>query len=120
MTRRTTMRLLIATIALAGLLTAGAAPETFTGVITDTMCGAKHGMLKGQPDDQCIKTCVKGSSAYALFDGKNVLKLSDQKSSAKYAAQRVKVTGVFKSSTKKIRGGSIVTARATHLLRKCP
>src|SRR5260370_34255311 len=105
------MKLLLATIALAQLLAAGAASETFTGVITDTMCGAKHGMLKGQPDDQCIKTCVKGSSGYALFDGKNVLKLSDQKSSAKYAAQRVKVTGVYNSSTKTVQDCSLETPR---------
>src|SRR6266849_7378937 len=108
------MRSFLSTIALAGLLTAGAAPETFTGVITDTMCGAKHGMLKGQPDDQCIKTCVKGSSGYALFDGKNVLKLTDQKNSAKFAAQRVKVTGVYNVSTKTIKVGSIEPVGETH------
>src|SRR5216683_1414397 len=101
-----TMKQLLATIALAQFLAGGAAPETFTGVITDTMCGAKHGMLKGQPDDQCIKTCVKGPYGYALFDGKNVLKLSDQKNSAKFAAQRVKVTGVYNASTKTIKVGS--------------
>src|SRR5205814_2766510 len=104
------MKLLLLTIALAGLLPA----ETFTGVITDTMCGSKHGMLKGQPDDQCIKVCVKGSSEYALFDGKNVLKLSDQKTSAKFAAQRVKVTGVYNASTKTIKVGSIEPAALLH------
>jgi len=108
------MKLLLATIALAQLLAAGAASETFTGVITDTMCGAKHGMLKGQPDDQCIKTCVKGSSGYALFDGKNVLNLSDQKNSAKYPAQRVKVTGVYNASTKTIKVGSIEPVGEAH------
>ena len=108
------MKLLLATIAVAGLVAAGAAPETFTGVITDTMCGAKHGMMKGQPDDQCIKACVKGSSGYALFDGKNVLKLSDQKQSGKYAAQRVKVTGVYNASTKTIKVASIEPAGEAH------
>jgi len=108
------MRLLISTIALAGLLTAGAAPETFTGVITDTMCGARHGMLKGQPDDECIKACVKGSSVYALFDGKNVLKLSDQKNSAKLSAKRVKVTGVYNKSTKTIKVASIEPVGEAH------
>ena len=64
-------------------------------------------MLKGQPDDQHIKACVKGSRAYALYDGKKVLKPSDQKNSAKFAAQRVKVTGVYNESTKTIKVGSI-------------
>jgi hypothetical protein len=108
------MKLILATMALGGLLRAGAAPETFTGVITDTMCGVKHGMLKDQPDDQCIKSCVKGSSGYALFDGKNVLKLSDQKNPAKYAAQRVKVTSVYNASTKTIKVGSIEPAGEAH------
>src|SRR5215471_14435811 len=86
-------RLIILTAALAGML--GAADrQTFTGVITDTMCGKSHGMVAGQPDDKCIAMCVKGtSSQYALYDGKSVLELSDQKTPAKYAARRVKVTG---------------------------
>ena len=107
------MKLICLIVALAGLLGA-VAPETFTGVITDTMCGSKHGMLKGQPDDQCIKACVRGSSGYALFDGKTVLKLSDQRNSAKFAAQRVKVTGVYNESTKTIKVSSIEAASESH------
>jgi hypothetical protein len=26
-------------------------------------------MMKDQPDDQCVKMCVKGQYVYALFDG---------------------------------------------------
>jgi hypothetical protein len=54
------------------------------------MCGANHTMMKAQPDDKCIKRCVKGSSEYALFG-----KLSDQSKPARCAAQRVKVTGTI-------------------------
>jgi hypothetical protein len=61
--------------------------QAFRGVITDTMCGKTHGMMPGQPNDKCIAMCVKGSSSqYALYDGKAVLKLTDQKMTAKYAA----------------------------------
>ncbi|MEO8126393.1 MAG: hypothetical protein ABI822_04830, partial [Bryobacteraceae bacterium] len=68
-------------------------PQTFSGIITDTMCGKTHGMVAGQPDDKCVSACVKGtSSQYALFDGKQIWKLSDQKRPAKLAAQHVKVT----------------------------
>ena len=81
--------------------------ETFTGVITDTMCGAKHTMMKDQPDDKCIKMCVKGSSEYALFDGRNVFKLSDQSKPAKFAAQKVKVTVTLDPKTKSIKISSI-------------
>ncbi len=81
--------------------------ETFTGTITDTMCGAKHTMMKDQPDDKCIRMCVKGSSDYALFDGQNVFKLSDQTKPAKFAAQKVKITGKLDEKTKTIKITSI-------------
>ncbi len=93
-------------ILLAGL--AGAASgATFTGVITDTMCGAKHSMVKDQTDEQCIKMCLKGSSQYALYDGTNVLKLSDQKKPGAFAAKRVKVTGTLNKKTKTIKVSAI-------------
>jgi hypothetical protein len=85
---------------------------TFTGVVTDTMCGAKHGMMKNQPDDQCVKMCTKGQSYYALFDGTNVIKLSDQKTPAKFAAQKVKVIGTLDSKTNTIKVSSIEPADA--------
>jgi hypothetical protein len=81
--------------------------DTFTGVITDTMCGAKHGMMKNQPDAQCVRTCVKGQYAYALFDGTNVILLSDQKTAAKYGTQKVTVTGSYNAKTKTIKVQSI-------------
>ena len=102
------MRRLILTIALAGML-AGAAPQTFTGVITDTLCGAKHNM-KGHSDADCVKLCVKSSGLYALFDGQNVFKLSDQKTPARFAAQQVKVTGTLDPKTKTIKVVSIQPA----------
>jgi hypothetical protein len=81
--------------------------ETFTGVVTETMCGAKHTMMKDQPDDKCIQMCVKGSSEFALFDGQNVFKLSNQSKPAKFAAQKVKVTGTLDQKTKTIKVASI-------------
>src|SRR5271154_5685096 len=84
-----------------------AGAETFMGVITDTMCGAKHTMMKNQPDEACVKMCTKGSGEFALFDGKNVVKLSDQKSPARFAAQRVRVTGTYDEKSKTIKGGSM-------------
>ena len=85
--------------------------ETFT--VTDTMCGATHTMMKDQPDDKCIRMCVKGSSEYALFDGQNVYHLSDQSKPAKFAAQKVKVTGTLDPKTKTIKLRSIEPASGT-------
>ena len=100
------MKRLALTIALAGML-AGAAPQTFTGAITDTLCGATHAMMKAKSDADCVRLCAKGSGQYALFDGQNVWKLSDQKTPAKFAAQKVKVVGTSDEKTKTIKVSSI-------------
>jgi hypothetical protein len=100
------MKMLYLTFALAAALSAAKTPETFTGVITDTHCGAKHDM-KGRSDADCVKLCAKGSAQYALFDGQRVLKLSDQKTPAKFAAQKVKVVGIYDEKTETIKVGSI-------------
>lgn len=100
-------RIILASAVMASAL-ATADQQTFTGVLTDTMCGKTHGMMPVQPDDKCIAMCVKGSSSqYGLYDGKTVLKLSDQKTPAKYAAQRVKATGTLKEKTGTIKVRSI-------------
>lgn len=93
----------LSTSFLAAALFAANAPQTFTGVITDTMCGKTHNMLAGQPDDKCIAMCLKSSAQYALNDGTQILKLSDQKTPAKFAARRVKVTGILNEKTRTIK-----------------
>ena len=85
--------------------------RTFQGRITDTMCGERHGMVKGQPDDACVHACVKGtSSVYGLYDGKTVLRLSDQKTPARFVGQAVKVTGSLNEKTHTIKVASIEPA----------
>ncbi|HEV3330489.1 MAG TPA: hypothetical protein VG096_05880 [Bryobacteraceae bacterium] len=95
------------TLALA-VAAAARAAETYTGVITDTMCGAKaHTMMKGHTDPECVRMCVKGPYVYALQDGTVVRKLSDQKTSAKFAAQKVKVAGTYDAKSNTIKVDSI-------------
>jgi len=102
------MRSLYSCLSLAAVLISAAAAETFTGVITDTMCGAKaHTMMKGHTDSECVKMCVKGPHVYALLDGTNVMRLSDQKVPAQYAAQKVRVAGSYDEKTKTIKVVSI-------------
>lgn len=89
---------------------AAAADQTFTGVITDTMCGKSHEMMGSKSDAECVAMCVKGSSQYALYDGKTVYKLSDQKTPAKFAAKKVKVTGTLNEKTGTIKVSSLESA----------
>jgi hypothetical protein len=102
------MKRAILFLAVCGSLLATDPVQTYTGRITDTMCGSQHGMVKGQPDEECIRTCVRAtSSQYALFDGREVIRLSDQKMPPKFAGQPVKVTGTYNAKTKTIKVVSI-------------
>jgi len=103
------MKRFLLSLAITGSLTAAKTPETITGVVTDTLCGAQHNM-KGHSDADCVKMCVKTSGQYALFDGQRVVKLSDQKTPAKFAAQRVRVTGIVDEKTNTIKVSSIEAA----------
>lgn len=103
---------MVLALMLGGMLAAEPA-KTFTGVITDTMCGAKHTMgIK--PDDKCVRECVKIDPKkwkYALVVGSNVYVLSDQQTPEKFAAQKVKVTGSLDEKTKTIKTEKIEAVR---------
>ena len=103
---------MVLVLMLGGMLAAEPA-KTFTGVITDTMCGAKHTMgIK--PDYKCVRECVKIDPKkwkYALLVGSNVYVLSDQQTPEKFAAQKVKVTGSLDEKTKTIKTEKIEAVR---------
>jgi hypothetical protein len=108
MLKQTCLKLALPGLALPGLvmlgvLSAADAPAVFTGVITDTLCGKTHAMMHASSDEACVRTCAKASGEYALYDGKDVFKLSDQKTPAKFAAQRVKVTGTYDEKARRIK-----------------
>lgn len=88
---------------------AAAAAETFTGTISDDMCGASHASMRmGPTDADCTKACVDAHGAsYVLHDGKTAYKLSDQKRAAQFAGKKVKVTGTLDAKTKTIKVESI-------------
>jgi hypothetical protein len=84
-------------------LMASSGQKTFTGVVTDTMCGADHAHMGISPDAKCVRECVKSDPKkwkYALLVGKTVYVLSDQQTPEKFAAQKVKVTGTLYEKTK--------------------
>jgi hypothetical protein len=78
---------------------ATAPPKSFTGVITDEMCGNDHKMMNVSPDSKCVTDCVKAGSKYVLFSETKIYKLSDQTAPAKFAGQKVKVTGALTGDT---------------------
>ncbi|MDQ6707841.1 MAG: DUF5818 domain-containing protein [Acidobacteriota bacterium] len=81
---------------------------SYTGVITDQMCGADHKAMGGTSDAKCARDCVKDmGSKYVLANGDKVYVLSDQKSPDKYAGQKVKIEGTLDEKTKTLTVKSI-------------
>jgi hypothetical protein len=78
-----------------------AAPQTFTGTITDTMCGKKH-MSPGKSDADCTRDCMKlkGDWTYGLVVGNSLYRLTgDNKQFATFAGQSVTVAGEATGTT---------------------
>ena len=75
-------------------------PQTFTGKISDAMCGAQH-MMAGASDADCTRACVKQGSKYALVVGDNVYTLQggDAAMLDKLAGQSAAVSGTLKGKT---------------------
>ena len=100
---------LLAVAALAG----NAPKQTFTGIITDSMCANDHKAMNIAPADKCVRECIKHTAGvnYVLFNGKKTYKLSDQQTPEKFAARRVTVTGSLFEKTGIIQVDSIQPAK---------
>lgn len=97
--------LLVAGLMLAGVGVVSAAAagktQTFTGEVSDSMCGAKHMMANKA---ECTRACVQKGSKYALVSGDKVytLETSDKAALAKLnslAGENAKVTGTAEGDT---------------------
>ena len=76
--------------------------ETFTGQVSDAMCGAKHEMEGSAAD--CTRACSKHGSKYALISGDKVYTLDGADKKAldeldKLAGANAKVTGTASGNT---------------------
>jgi len=74
--------------------------QTFTGKVSDTMCGAHH-VMAGVSDAECTRVCVKHGSKYALVVGDDVYTLEggDTAMLYKLAGEKATVTGTLKEKT---------------------
>jgi hydroxyethylthiazole kinase-like sugar kinase family protein len=81
---------------------AAAKGKTFTGTVSDAMCGATHAM--GGSAASCTRECVGKGSKYALVVGDKVYTLDTTDKAAlaaldKQAGAQVKVTGTEQGDT---------------------
>ena len=79
--------------------------QTFTGLVSDSMCGAKH-MMPGDAVG-CAHACLKQGSKYALVVGDKVYTLETSDTSAtdqldKLIGQKAKVSGTAEGDTIKV------------------
>ena len=79
-----------------------ASGKSFTGTVSDSMCGAKHAMAGD--DASCTRACVGKGSKYALVVGDKVytLETSDKAALAtldKQAGAKATITGTEKGDT---------------------
>lgn len=74
--------------------------KTLTGVVSDSMCGAKHASANSA---ECARKCAASGSGYALVVGDQVYKLQGAKDElTKYAGESVTVTGDVEGDTVKV------------------
>lgn len=91
--------LLIILLVLVALNFAIGAGQTFTGVLSDSMCGAKH-MVPGKTDADCTQICVKAKAKYALVAGDKVYVLAGSLDAApSLAGKHVEITGEKSGNT---------------------
>jgi len=88
-----------------------AADQTFTGTVTDSMCGGSHKAMNMASDEKCVIECVRAGAKYALWDGSATYILSDQTGASKFAAKKVIVKGTLDAKAKTIQVSSIVAAK---------
>ena len=108
------MKHLIVSLLAVAALSAAQGKQTFTGIITDSMCAkADHSQMRmGPTDAECTRACVDAhGAAYVLYDGKNIYTLSDQKMPDKLAGQKVRVVGTLDAKTRTIHVDSITAAK---------
>ena len=98
----TAVVVLFAGLAIVPGVAAGSA-QTFTGKVSDAMCGAKHSEGNTAPAD-CVRACVQKGANYALVVGDKVYTLGTKDQAAldelnKLAWQQAKVTGTANGDT---------------------
>ncbi len=106
--------LILSLLAVATLAAAPSGKQTFTGVITDSMCpdGDHSEMKMGPTDAECTIACIREHGAsYVLYDGKVTYTLSDQNTPEKFAGKKVSVRGTLDAKTKTIQVDSITAAK---------
>jgi hypothetical protein len=79
------------------------AEQSFSGMITDSQCGARHDQYSGKRPADCARMCVRNGSKYLLVNGdqKNILE-GNEIALDHLAGQRATVTGTLNGDIIKV------------------
>jgi hypothetical protein len=74
--------------------------RSFSGVVTDSRCGARHARNSGKSPAECARACVRDGLQYTLIDGDKVYALQGQAADLdRLAGQRTTVAGTLDGNT---------------------
>ena len=92
-----------------GAMSLLAADQTWTGTISDSMCGATHKKMAEHGTDKmsdraCTMACVKDGGKYVLVSNGKVYKIDNQDFAAlaEHAGHAVKITGAMTGDAIKV------------------
>jgi hypothetical protein len=77
-----------------------ASANHFTGMITDSRCGARHMRNSYQNATECARACFRKGATYVLIDGdKRYTLIGGEGDLSKFAGERATVTGSRQGDT---------------------
>jgi hypothetical protein len=80
-----------------------AARPIFSGVITDSQCGARHAEGSGKSPAECTLACVRNGAKYSLVNGDKKYALDGNADElSKWAGQRATIAGSRSGETIKV------------------
>jgi hypothetical protein len=73
---------------------------SFSGLVTDSYCGARHQRHSSLTPEDCVKACIRHGATYVLVNGHHRYKLSgNEESLNKLLGTRATVTGTLQGET---------------------
>lgn len=83
---------------------------SFTGMVTDEHCGARHDRYPGKSASECARLCALNGAKYVLLDGDKVYTLAGNDLALdKLAGQRATVLGTLDGTVISVRSVGLAT-----------
>jgi hypothetical protein len=68
--------------------------EAFSGVVTDSTCGARHNKFPDKSSTECARACIRKGARYVLVNGESVYQLNGRQAElSRVAGERAKISG---------------------------